>query len=122
MLAVENAEIGGTLIALSIPGPKPLVDRVLSKLDGLHRGNPPTLLPAAPQPFSPQMPPRTLSRPTAETSCRTASLNDDPGAADNYRSGVGVDTTNMIHEVPMCTNPQNLWGGHWDLDFEIPKG
>ncbi|KIN03383.1 hypothetical protein OIDMADRAFT_39725 [Oidiodendron maius Zn] len=35
MLAIENAEIGGTLIALSIPGLKPLVDKELSKLGGL---------------------------------------------------------------------------------------
>ena len=33
MLAVENAEIGGTLIALSVPGLKPLFKRWLSSVD-----------------------------------------------------------------------------------------
>jgi hypothetical protein len=45
MLAIENAEIGGTLIALSIPGLKPLFDRFSSKVGGLHhssRSHPPT--------------------------------------------------------------------------------
>lgn len=31
MLAIETAEIGGTLIALSFPGLKPLFDRLISK-------------------------------------------------------------------------------------------
>jgi hypothetical protein len=31
MLAIENAEMGGTLIALSIPGLKPLWDRLFSR-------------------------------------------------------------------------------------------
>lgn len=48
MLAVENAEIGGMLIALSIPGLKPPVDRVLSKLGRLHRGNPPDFIARSP--------------------------------------------------------------------------
>ena len=48
MLAVENAEIGGTLIALSIPGLKPLVDRVFSKLDGLSRSHPPNFIARSP--------------------------------------------------------------------------
>lgn len=39
MLAIENAEIGGTLIALSIPGLRPLVDREFSKLSGLYRNH-----------------------------------------------------------------------------------
>lgn len=45
MLAIENSEIGGTLIALSIPGLKPLFDRFSSKVGGLHHSNrshPPT--------------------------------------------------------------------------------
>ena len=37
MIAIENAEIGGTLIALSIPGLKPLVNKELSKLRELRR-------------------------------------------------------------------------------------
>ena len=41
MLAIENAEIGGTLIALSIPGLKPLFDRFFSKVR-LHRSHPPS--------------------------------------------------------------------------------
>jgi hypothetical protein len=36
MLAIENAEIGRTLIALSIPGLKPLIDRVCSKVGELR--------------------------------------------------------------------------------------
>jgi hypothetical protein len=42
MVAIENAEIGGTLIALSIPGLKPLFDRCFSKVGTLHRGHPPS--------------------------------------------------------------------------------
>lgn len=46
MLAIENAEIGGTLIALSIPGLKPLFDRFRKKVGGLashhHRSHPPS--------------------------------------------------------------------------------
>lgn len=42
MLAIENAEIGGTLIALSIPGLKPLFDRFYSKVGVLHRSHPPS--------------------------------------------------------------------------------
>jgi hypothetical protein len=42
MLAIENAEIGGTLIALSIPGLKPLFDRFFSKVGGLHRSHTPS--------------------------------------------------------------------------------
>ena len=34
MLAVENAEIGGTLIALSVPGLKPLFEKWLTRIDG----------------------------------------------------------------------------------------
>lgn len=33
MLAIENAEIGGTLIALSIPGLKPLLGNCFTKID-----------------------------------------------------------------------------------------
>lgn len=35
MLSMEKAEIGGTLIALTISGPKPLIDKVFSELDGI---------------------------------------------------------------------------------------
>ena len=40
MLAIENAEIGGTLIALSIPGLKPLFDRFFKKVGGLGLHHP----------------------------------------------------------------------------------
>lgn len=39
MLAIENAEISGTLIALSIPGLKPLFDRFFSKVGHLQHPN-----------------------------------------------------------------------------------
>lgn len=42
MIAIENAEIGGTLIALSIPGLKPLFDRCFSRVGTVHRGQPPS--------------------------------------------------------------------------------
>lgn len=35
MLSMENAEIGGTLIALTISGLKLLIDKVFSELDGI---------------------------------------------------------------------------------------
>jgi hypothetical protein len=39
MLAIENAEIGGTLIALSIPGLKPLLGTCFAKIDGSFKSD-----------------------------------------------------------------------------------
>lgn len=41
MLAVETAEIGATLIALSVPGLKPIVDRLLGRDSGIQSSSSP---------------------------------------------------------------------------------
>jgi hypothetical protein len=117
MLAVENAEIGGTLIALSIPGLKPLVNRAFSKLDGLRHSNPPNLIARSPSAIFASDTSKNIVAVDAREVLQNRMSRSGLGAADNRRIEVDVDTTNMIYVVPTRTSSRESLG--WSLGRAI---
>jgi hypothetical protein len=118
MLAIENAEIGGTLIALSIPGLKPLFDRFFFKV--IHRSQAPS--------FNVLDPSAVFA---SEASKHTVTVGDltlsNPwmmalGAADYGRYEANVETTMMAHEDADSTNPPHPWRESLTgFGFVVPK-
>ena len=112
MLAIENAEIGGTLIALSIPGLKPLVDRAFSKLDGLRRSHPPNFIAHSPSAiFASDALKNIVTVDGRDVLQDRKSLG--LGGVDNRRNEVDINTKSTIHEVPRGSDPRDFWDGHW---------
>lgn len=108
MLAMANAEIGGTLIAFSIAGLKTLIDRVFSKLDGLRCSHPRSSTALGPSAIFALDHKNNIVTIDGRDALQSRKTWLGLGAADNHRNEVDVDIPNTIHKVAEPSHPESL--------------